>query len=308
MFPPPEVVETEVFAELPPEFRRLRHSAWADANQGGRELDSFLEGPSFDADGNLYVVDIPHGRIFRITPDGRFTLICEYDGEPNGLKLHRDGRIFIADYKNGLMQLDPATGDVVQVLARRSTERFKGLNDLFFAPNGDLYFTDQGQTGLHDASGRVYRLRDSGRLDLVLDGIPSPNGIVMDAAEGALLVAVTRANSIWRIPLLPDGTTTKVGVFIQLSGGIGPDGLAMDEQGNLAVAHAGLGVVWQFDRLGQPMRRLQSCAGLMTTNLAYGGHDRKTLYITESATGRILKARMSVAGKPMFAGAGSGAS
>ena len=78
-------------------------------------------------------------------------------------------------------------------------------------------------------------------------------------------------------------------MFIQLSGGLGgPDGLAMDEAGGLVVAHAGLGTVWLFDRLGQPIARVQSCAGLMTTNIAYGGADRRTLYITKSETGAIL--------------------
>ena len=173
MFKPPEIVDLEVFAELPQEFRQMRHSEWADANQGGRQLDSFLEGPSFDAEGNLYVVDIPHGRIFRISPGGVFTLVSEYDGEPNGLKIHRDGRIFVADYKNGILLLNPNGGDVTPVLARKASERLRGPNDLFFAANGDLYFTDQGQTGLQDRSGRVYRLSAAGRLDVVLDAISS---------------------------------------------------------------------------------------------------------------------------------------
>ena len=54
------------------------------------------------------------------------------------------------------------------MLARRNSERFKGPNDLVFARNGDLYFTDQGQTGPHDPMGRVYRLRPAGRLNCLL--------------------------------------------------------------------------------------------------------------------------------------------
>jgi hypothetical protein len=102
-----------------------------------------------------------------------------------------------------------------------------------------------------------------------------------EAAGTALLVAVTRGNCIWRIPLLPDGTTTKVGVFIQLTGGVGPDGLALDAVGNLAVAHAGLGSVWIFDPFGEPLWRIRSCTGRLTTNLAYGGADGRSLFITE---------------------------
>jgi gluconolactonase len=301
LFPPPQVIQTEVFATLPPEFQVARRTTFSEVNRGGREIHSFLEGPSFDRDGNLYVVDIPHGRVFRIAPDGKFTLVAEYDGEPNGLKIHRDGRVFITDYKNGIMLLDPKSGSVTPVLERRLTERFKGVNDLFFTANGDLYFTDQGQTGLQDPTGRLYRLTAAGRLELILGNVPSPNGLVTNLDESALLLAVTRGNCIWRVPLLPDGSTTKVGLFIQMSGGPGgPDGLALDEAGNLAVAHVGLGVVWLFDKHGQPVYRIQSCAGTLTTNVAYGGSDRKTLYITESESGTILKATLPTAGREMF--------
>ena len=78
------------------------------------------------------------------------------------------------------------------------------------------------------------------------------------------------------------------------------DGLALDEDGSLAVAHIGMGVVWLFDRFGQPVYRIQSCAGLLTTNVAYGGPGRKTLYITESDSGSILKAELPTAGRAMF--------
>jgi len=119
MFPPPQTLTTEVFAELPTEFRRPRASRWSEANRGGAALHSFLEGPSFDREGNLYVVDIAHGRVFRISPVGVFSLVAEYDGEPNGLKIHRDGRIFLADYRNGLMELDPVRGEVKKLLDGR---------------------------------------------------------------------------------------------------------------------------------------------------------------------------------------------
>lgn len=302
MFAAPATIETEVFARLPDHFRRNDSAnAWAAANRRGGAADSFLEGPSFDRDGNLYVVDIPHGRVFRISPQGEFTLVAEYDGEPNGLKIAKDGRIFITDYRHGVMVLDPASGQVAPVIERRWSERFKGVNDLVFARNGDLYFTDQGQTGLHDPTGRVYRLTPEGRLDLIVDTVPSPNGIVLNGAEHILYVAATRGNCIWRVPLMPDGSASKVGIFVQLSGGLGgPDGLAMDEADNLVVAHAGLGTVWVFSRLGEPLYRIRSCTGLATTNVAYGGPDWKSLYITESETGTILTARLPVAGRPLM--------
>jgi gluconolactonase len=302
MFATPPDIPTEVFARVPDRFRiKDRKSRWVEVQRNNAPTSSFLEGPSFDRAGNLYVVDVPWGRIFKVSPAGEFSVVAEYDGEPNGLKIHRDGRIFIADYRHGIMLLDPASGAVTPFIDRAELDRFKGVNDLVFAENGDLYFTDQGLTGLHDATGRLYRLtaRES-RLEAVLEGIPSPNGLVLNLDDSAVFVNVTRDNAVWRAPMMSNGKAFKVGAFIRLSGGGGPDGLAIDEAGSLAVAHLGLGTVWLFSAIGEPIGRIRSCAGLLTTNVAYGGPDRKTLFMTESESGQILTAKLDVPGRRMF--------
>ena len=302
MFAVPPDVRTEVFARVPDRYRvTTRKSRWVEVQRHGAPTPSFLEGPSFDRAGNLYVVDVPWGRIFRVSPAGEFDLVAEYDGEPNGLKIHRDGRIFVADYRHGIMLVDPASGAVTPHVDRAELDRFKGVNDLVFARNGDLYFTDQGLTGLHDPTGKLYRLSaKDGRLEAILDGIPSPNGLVLNLDETSVFVNVTRDNAVWRVPMTADGKAFKVGAFIRLSGGGGPDGLAIDEAGNLAIAHLGLGTVWLFSPMGEPIARIRSCAGLLTTNVAYGGADRKTLFITESESGQILSAKLDVPGRLMF--------
>lgn len=300
-FNAPPTVDATVFTRLPDRFRKPRKTAWANANRSGREIDSFLEGPSFDGQGRLYVTDIPYGRVFRITPDGEWELVTEYDGWPNGLKIHRDGRVVITDYKRGLVQLDPASGNVTPLLENAGTEGFKGVNDLVFSPSGDIYFTDQGQTGLQDPSGRVYRLSPSGTLTCLVNTIPSPNGIVFDPMQNHLLVAVTRAQQIWRIPLNESGLIGKVGVFAQLHGGLGgPDGLALDDEGGLYVAHTGFGSVWRLSRVAEPLLRIRSCAGFSTTSLAFGGPEGTSLFITESETGSILRAEAPTRGLRMF--------
>ena len=123
-------VSATEFTRLPERFRKPRRTAWGDANAAGQELDSFLEGPSFDRAGNLYVTDIPFGRIFRIDPAGDWTLVSEYDGWPNGLKIHKDGRIFITDYKRGVLLLDPATGTVTPLLETRRVSRASTISSL----------------------------------------------------------------------------------------------------------------------------------------------------------------------------------
>jgi gluconolactonase len=290
---PPILIKTEIFSGMPDEFRRKVRTEWADANRPGVATDSFIEGPSFDADGNLYIVDIPFGRIFKISPDAKWSLAVEYEGWPNGLKIGSDGRILVADYRHGIMELDAKAGRIKPLLTSRNSESFRGCNDLHIARNGDIYFTDQGQTGLHDPTGRVYRLSTSGRLDCLIDTGISPNGLVLDPAEAVLFVAMTRDNAVWRMPFMKDGSVSKVGRFCTMFGPSGPDGMTMDSAGRLFVAHASLGHVFVFAPNGELIARIKSCAGPTCTNVAIGGKNHDRLFITESATGSILVADIS---------------
>lgn len=307
-FPDPVVLDADVFAELPPSLRRPGvPSYWANRNRRGLTVDSFLEGPSFDREGNLWFVDIPYGRIFRADPAGRIEQVAEYDGQPNGLKIHADGRIFIADFQNGIMQLNPDNGEIVPALKDCDTEGFKGCNDLHFGRDGSLFFTDQGQTGLQDPTGRVYRWQpETGTLTCLIDKVPSPNGLVLDRDEHVLYLAVTRANAVWRLPLSASGRVNKAGLFLQFSGGrAGPDGLALTAQNGLVVCQTGMGLVWVHDTLGRPVAVVRSPRGLGTTNCAFGGQDGRSLFITESDSGSILRvdfpASLDISGAPMFA-------
>ena len=108
-FEPIQRIETRVFARLPDRLRiKDRKSGWA-FGKGSDTLHSFLEGPCFDRAGNLYVTDIPYGRILRVTPKAEWDVVAEYDGWPNGLAIHRDGRIFIAE---GLSEFSFYPGEV----------------------------------------------------------------------------------------------------------------------------------------------------------------------------------------------------
>ncbi|PLZ03669.1 gluconolactonase [Burkholderia sp. WAC0059] len=295
--PAPKIIGTTVYASMPDALRKHGVvSEWSRANKGGEPIDCFIEGPCFDPQGNLYIVDIPHGRIFRITPALEWSVVAEYDGEPNGLAWHAQHHLIIADYKNGILKLDPAEGRVRPLLARRNSERFKGVNDLIVARNGDIYFTDQGQTGLHDPTGRVFRFGADGRLDCLIDNGPSPNGLVLDGKEKVLFVAMTRDNSVWRLPLLPDGSTSKVGRFAQFYGTSGPDGLTIDADGNLFVAHASLGAVFVLNAHGEGIAKIESCAGRTITNVTFGGPQKSTLFITDSSSGAVLNAEWGVRG------------
>ena len=291
-FSPPQQVAVRDFAALPAGLRRPRHSAWADANRAGQAIDSFLEGPCFDAAGRLHVVDIPNGRVLRVGTR-EWDVVADYDGWPNGMCLGQDGALVIADYRHGLLSLDPATGAVAPILETLLSEGFKGLNDVVRAADGALYFTDQGQTGLQDSSGRAYRLGSDGRIDRLLSNGPSPNGIALNAAGTHCYVAMTRSCEVWRFALRPDALVGKAQCFLRVPAGTsGPDGMAVDAHDRLFVCNPGHGQVWGVDAHGVIRLRLDCTAyGRMPTNCCFAP-DGTTLLMTESQSGRILAAEI----------------
>lgn len=295
-----QITEATVMTRLPDHFRQPDISnAWTQANRGGQRVDSFLEGPVWHPSGSVYVADIPYGRIFRIDSSGNWELILQYPGEPNGMKLISSDTLLITDYRNGLMKLSLTDRTITPWLARRNSESFRGLNDLTADSQGNLYFTDQGQTGLHDPTGRVYRLSSEGRLTLLLDNCPSPNGLVLSPDETLLYVAMTRGNCVWRVPLQKDGSVSKVGLFFTSHGPSGPDGLAINACGELLIANPGLGRVWRLNEMGEPLEIITSPVGRSTTNLCFGGDRLQQLYITESVSGSILTCAMATPGHPL---------
>ena len=287
---PPVRVDAEVLTRMPDVLRRPGGSAWGRANRPGHVTDSFLEGPCFDGAGNLFVTDIPHGRLFQIDGMREWTCVFEGDGWPNGLAAHPDGSLWVADYRHGIQRFEPATGRIETVLGHRNSESFRGVNDLVFDANGHLYFTDQGQTGLHDPTGRVYRWQPDGRLDLLLSNGPSPNGIAVSADMKVLYVALTRANQVWRAPLQPDGSISKMGALQTFFGPTGPDGLAIDRYGRLLVAHPSLGGVFILNARGEVTHYLRSpLPDSAVTNVAcWPGRD--SVVMTESMSGSVLVA------------------
>ena len=173
-------------------------------------------------------------------------------------------------------------------MTRRQLERFKGPNDLIVDSKGNIYFTDQGQSSITDPTGKVYRLCTDGRLDTLVENGVSPNGLVLSLDERFLYVAMTRTSQVWRLPLHDDGTTTKGGVFFQSFGKVGPDGLALDEEGSLFVCHPGLGSIFVVDSDGSPKARIVSgTEGVNLTNCCFGGPEGKTLFITDSLEGNV---------------------
>ena len=285
-------LNADLFSRLPDCFIwQGEPTAWVRMTRPGQRLHSFLEGPCFDARGDLWLVDVPYGRIFRIDPAGEWDLAHQYDGEPHSLRLREDGRFLVADHRHGLLSFDPGMRSIESVCSGFNGESFRGLSDLTIAPNGDVWFTDSGRTSLSDPTGRVYRLRSGSPLpELVLANVPYPNGIALSPDGKFVYLAATRANAVWRFFAdAPDAVWPMVGTFIQLSGGLGPDGLAVDGEGRLAIAQAQAGRVYLVTPLGDPLAAIHTPGGLWTTSCVFGLGGRD-IFIVEAQTGSVFRA------------------
>lgn len=274
---------------LPEEYRhRGEPSAWAKMTRPGQPMHSFLEAAFFDAARNLWLSDVPYGRVFRISPQGDWQQMHRIDGEPHAMRIAPDGRHIAVDYRNGLIEL---TGlEHFDVLSTGlPNQPFLGLSDMCYGADGTLWFTDSGRTSLSDPRGRVYCLTPSGDLRLLLDCAPYSNGICLSPDGAWLYIAATRANQVWRLSTrLPETGLPMVGTFLQLSGGLGPDGLATNARGWLAVAQAQAGRAYVFDAIGDPLAEVRLPDGQWTTSVTFHPDVPNRLYIVDAQTGSVF--------------------
>lgn len=282
-------LQAQLFTTLPEALHyRGEPTEWVRTTRPGQRLHSFLEGPCFDTSGQLWLMDVPYGRLFRVSPDGAWSVGYHYDGGPHGLARLTDGRFALTDYRHGLLAFDPVALRHSVICDRINTEAFRGLSDIAAAPNGDLWFTDPGRSSLSDPTGRLFRLRrDQAKPELILANLPYPNGVAVSADGVFVYVAVTRANAVWRLLAdAPDPVYPMVGAYLHLSGGLGPDGMAVDRHGRLAVAQSQIGRAWIYDRYGDAMCRIHVPGGTWTTAVAFSP-DGRWLIIVEAQTGAL---------------------
>ncbi len=261
-------------------------SPWAKMTRPGQPMHSFLEAAFFDQDGNLWLSDVPYGRVFRISPAGEWTLMHQIDGEPHAMRLAPDGQRIAVDYRHGLIAL---TGhSTFDILSTGAATPFLGLSDMAYGPDDVLWFTDSGRSSLSDPSGRVYRWHN-GDLRMVVDCVPYSNGIAVSPDSAWVYVAATRANQVWKFSTrLPETGLPMVGTYLQLSGGLGPDGLACNALGWLAVAQAQAGRAYVFDALGTPIADIRLPRGLWTTSVTFDPADQNRLIIVDAQFGGVF--------------------
>ncbi len=283
---------------------------------------SMLEGPTVDADGNVYFTDILMQRIMRFSRRGEFSIYREQSNVANGLVIDPQGRLVAAEgsssptaersgMKTGgtprVTRTDLKTGRMEILADTYEGTPLSGPNDVTIDGRGRLYFTDS-------SGAAVYRIDAPGRLSRILAApdVQRPNGIQISPDERTLYIVEANgvqggARAIRAYDLLPDGTVRNGRMLYDFYPGRSADGMSIDSAGNLYAAagmHRTRGTAETLDTKcgvyvispeGKLLRFIPIPEDYIT-NTAFGGPDMKTLYITAGKT--LYKMQNAIAGLP----------
>jgi gluconolactonase len=255
----------------------------------------FTEGPTCDAEGNVFFTDQPNDRILKWSVEGTLSTFLQPAGRANGMCFDPQGNLIAcADEKNALWSIAP-DGTVSVILSRYQGRSFNGPNDVWVQPNGALYFSDpfyQRSWWKHDAMPQdgehVYMLStDRRQLLRVTDDLEKPNGIIGTPDGKTLYVADIGAGRTYRFDVASDGRLGRKTLVCER----GSDGMTLDDEGNLYLTGDGVLVV---DKQGRQIEHIEVPDERWTANVSFSGKDRRTLFITASEG--IYSIRMRVKG------------
>jgi len=287
-------------------------------------ITAFTEGPTVDADGNVYFTEIINQRIMKMTPDGMLSIFREQSNTANGLLFDEQWRLIACEgasikgnrplgfspfagneMKPRVTRTDLKTGKVEVLADGFEGKPFVGPNDVTYDKQGRLYFTDL-------PGGAVYRIDTDGKLSRILNTpeVQRPNGIQISPDDKTLYLVEANqteggARMLRAYDLQPDGSVKNMRVFHTFSPGRSADGMCTDSAGNVYAAaglHQRRGTsetldtrcgVHVFSPDGKLIRFIPIPEDTIT-NCAFGGPDLKTLYVT--AGKGVYQAKVDVAG------------
>jgi gluconolactonase len=253
----------------------------------------FTEGPLWVRD-SLFFSDIPASTIYSWIPGSvNAGIFRKPSGRSNGLTLDGRGRLIACEHDRRLTRTEP-DGTVVVLAESYEGKKLNSPNDVVVARSGAIYFTDPPY-GLGDnCDGKqlpyqgIFRLGLRGKLTLLDDSFERPNGLAFSPDESRLYIDDTAKRHIRVFDVRKDGSIRGGEVFAELKGVKrgNPDGMKVDTQGN--VFCTGSGGVWVIAPSGESLGVIE-CPEV-TTNVAWGDADLKTLYITAQTSIYRVKA------------------
>ncbi|MBI3302146.1 MAG: SMP-30/gluconolactonase/LRE family protein [Deltaproteobacteria bacterium] len=263
------------------------------------------EGPVWWKEGGyLLFSDIGQNRRMKWAPGEGVTVVQEPTNYANGLTRDRQGRLIACEHGTRRVSRVEPDGSLTVVANSYQGKRLNRPNDVVVKSDGSIYFTDPwthpdppGQWDLDFAG--VYRVSpDLGTLTLLVHDFVLPNGLAFSLDESLLYINDSRRRHIRAFDVQPNGTLALATdrVFCELKGdrpGV-PDGMKVDMEGN--VYCGGPGGIWIMDASGKHLGTIVHGAPI-TTNLAWGGEEWKTLYFTTRHTLGCI--RLKIPGVPV---------
>ena len=286
----------------------------AAADVGVRTATSlaFTEGPAADADGNVYFSDIENNRILKLSADGTRSVFRDDSGRTNGNTFDRQGRLlhcegseFGPGGRRRITRTHLATGQYEVLTERYEDHRYNSPNDICVDGRDRIYFTDPCYGDRSQMEMRVeggYLIDPDGQVTRIVTQpqVQRPNGIAVTQDSRRLYVVdsnptVGGNRKIWSFDLDPSGNPSGQRLVYDFAPGRGGDGMRLDIEGNLYVA-AGIATprgphetadvppaIYIITPHGELKQRIPITEDVLT-NLAFGGRDGRTLYITAGKT------------------------
>jgi gluconolactonase len=259
----------------------------------------FTEGPLWHPDGFYYFVDVRSSVLYRITPGRAHEVVRDKTGGGNGTTFDLQGRLVLCEGENRRVTRTSADGRIEILMDRFDGRRLNRPNDVVCKSDGSIYFTDPGlRVPLAEREltyAGVYRIAPDGAQSLVAD-FEYPNGLAFSPDERLLYVANTRwTQYIHVLEVDPGGAMVRRRIFADMSSdetdGV-PDGMKVDVEGR--VYCTGPGGTWVFAPDGTRLGIIRTPE--VPANLAFGGPDLKTLFLTARTS--VYTLRVKVPGQP----------
>jgi gluconolactonase len=249
-----------------------------------------VEGPAVDRAGNIYAVNFSkQGTIGKITPQGEASIFIELPNGSigNGIRFDSRGNMLVADYTNhNILKVDMTTGKL-SVFAHES--RMNQPNDIAIDSKDRLYASDPNWKA---GTGRIWRIDNDGKVTF-LDSLGTANGIELSPDEKILYVNASR--QLWAYDLSSAGSVSNKRLLVEFPD-FGMDGMRCDIKGNLYIARFGKGVVVKVSPKGEVLREI-ALTGKRPTNVAFGGKDGRTIYVTLQDQGNLESFTVDLPGR-----------
>ena len=252
-----------------------------------------LEGPAVDVNGNIYFVNPTHsGSIGIIDGEGKFDLFIEYlpkGSTANGIRFGDDQEMFLADYTgHNVLRVDLKTKEVT-VFAHDSL--LNQPNDLAICCNNRMYASDPNWK---NSTGNIWKV-ENGVFELLEGNMGTTNGIEVSPDEKTLYVNESVQRKVWAFDIDNLGNISNKKLFHQFED-FGMDGMRCDQNGNLYITRHGKGTVVKLSPKGALLKEIQ-LKGKKPSNIAFGGKDGRTAYITLQDRGFLESFRVEVPGR-----------